>query len=77
VHVAVADATCTCEMALGAACRAYCKVELIRCKCMAQWAHFLAWPVLGTGILLALSPSHDQMANTLRKSGLAGARQWL
>ena len=41
--------------------------------CIAQWAHFLAWPVLGTGILLAMSPTHDQMANTLRESGLAGA----
>lgn len=37
-----------------------------------QWAHFLAWPVLGTGILLALSPSHDQMAESLRREGIAG-----
>ncbi len=40
-----------------------------------QWAHFLAWPVLGTGVLLALSPSHDQMAASLQKSGLADERQ--
>lgn len=40
--------------------------------CPPKWAHFLAWPVLGTGILLAMSPSHDQMAASLRRSGLAG-----
>ncbi len=40
-----------------------------------QWAHFAAWPVLGTGIILACMPSHDQMADKLRASGLADERQ--
>lgn len=40
-----------------------------------KWAHFLAWPVLGTGILLALSPSHDQMAESLRREGIADESQ--
>ncbi len=42
---------------------------------LVQWAHFLAWPVLGTGVLLAMSPSHDQMAASVQASGLADAQQ--
>mmetsp|Transcript_11938 Transcript_11938/g.35745 ORF Transcript_11938/g.35745 Transcript_11938/m.35745 type:complete len:103 (-) Transcript_11938:2177-2485(-) len=38
-------------------------------------AHFAAWPVLGTGIILTCMPSHDQMADTLRQSGLADERK--
>ena len=41
----------------------------------AQWSHFAAWPVLGTGIILACMPSHDQMAEQLRQSGLADKKQ--
>lgn len=42
---------------------------------VAQWAHFAAWPVLGTGIILSCMPSHEQMSESLRKSGLADEGQ--
>lgn len=69
---------CRCKLASHFLPHACCRFASHHC-CLhvLQWAHFLAWPVLGTGILLALSPSHDQMADTLRKSGLAGTLQML